>query len=322
MARPADRKVRQQELDQMLERLPSGDLRRVAPPRLDFDWRPVPFEEARRSKRGAVDDGTPASRIPRARTPHDFRWAVLAGVIAGGVALALAFRFVAAVPAQRADEVAAEWSAAIDAVTLLTDRAVAADAAADDVAALRDAVAILDGLADRDLPAGLPFLPSGPLDDLKPVRDELQALSDRASSAVGRLALAAAYGAARPSVLALPRLPTEAPVDLVDELGGRIDESIAATTAALAPITNDPTFTSVRADINETLFWLTEWRDRYLLAVRRADTEEATASAAEARERVGTVLAELDGVIATTSNAASEELEDLVAALQALAERL
>ena len=322
MARPADRNVRQQMLDQMLERLPSGDLRRIAPPRLDFDWRPVPFEEASRTKRPPSDDGTPASSIPRARSPRDFRWPVLAAVIAGGVGLALAFRFVSAVPAQRADEVSAEWSAAIEAVSTLSDRSLAADGTAEDVAALHDAVDILAGLADRDLPAGLPFLPSGPLDALKPVREELQALSDRAMSAVERLALATAYRTARPAVLALPRLPTEAPVDLVDELGLRIDETTADTTAALARITNDPSFTSVRADINETLFWISEWRDRYLLAVRRSDVDEATSLATEARDRVTGVLADLDRVIGEVDDEASAELEAVVAELRQLGKGL
>ena len=323
MARPVDRKQRQQVLDEMIERLPAGDLRRVTPPRLDFDWRPVPFEEAvRRSKRPPVDTGTPASTIPRARPRRDFRWAVLAGVVAGGVALALAFRFGAAMPAQRADEVRTEWLLAIDAVAAQSERALSEESAPDDLAALGDAVGILSDLAERELPTGLPFLPSGPLDDLKPVREELLSLSDRAAAATSRLRLATAYVAARPAVLALPRLPTAAPVELVDELGDRIDDSVEATTAALAPIANDPSFTSVRADINETLFWISEWRDRYLLAVRREDTAEAAALAAEARERAEAVLAELDGVITGVRGEAASELEMVVAALQALADGL
>lgn len=324
MARTTPRKANKRAIEAFLERVPGpgADLRSVTPRPVDFDWRPVPVEDVDRKRRDG-DAYTPRSRIPRTRPPRSFRWSVLVTVIATGVGLALAFRFISTVPAQRAEEVIAEYSAAVDVVTTEAEEVLASTepklAGVDDLDA---AVATMARLAGRDLPESLPLFPSGRLDELAPIRDQLDAAAEAAADATDRIRLATAYRIARPDVLALPRLPTSAPVELIDELAARIDEVGTATTAALAAIANDPAFTAVRADINETLFWLSTWKDPYLLAVRRGNTAEATLQEATARGRVEEVLADLDAVIASTRREAEAALEDVISQLEEVRMRL
>jgi hypothetical protein len=56
--------------------------------------------------------------------------------------------------------------------------------------------------------------------------------------------------------------------------------------------------------------------------VRRADNEEATSLADEARDRVSAVLADLDATITRVRSEAAQELEAVVEELEALRDGL
>lgn len=245
--------------------------------RLDFDWRPQPFTPGRRRQ-------------------APFRWPVLFITVAAGVALAVGFRVIATSGAGSGG--ADQLVVALDAVDIALgdyDAAPTEETLGD----LRTAVSVLSTLVATP--------PRGLGEDAA----RLASASAEGERAVERLLGAEEYRTAAESILAAPPLPTSVPEELLANIETRLLEMETETRIALDRVTPLADFNAYRSAVGEALLWLTDWRERYLLALSRADEAEAQARVAEFRVRIEEVASALADGIATAGGGSEDALETL-----------
>lgn len=290
----------------MLETTPATVAREIRPslpaepvPDLDFDWRPQPLDRAIGTRRS-------------------FRWSILmAAAVLSGLAL-VAVQVLVTVPQQRADARRIEYRAALDAyepaLTAYAAAAAPSDPAA--LAAFSDATNAFAAVARAGLPTVIPLLPVGPIEELRPARSEMLAMVDTAETILADLAAAAAYRRAAAEILALPFLPTEAPVELIDPAARAIADMESATEMAVAALDDDPLFTAYRQRVGEAVDALPDWANRYLLALHQGDVEATTTLVVEFRARSALATAELEAAVGDVDRAAAALIPDLQTGLE------
>ena len=251
-------------------------------PDIDFDWRPHPLDRTVMARR-------------------TYRWPIVVGAVLAGAGLLLAARYAVIVPADRATIRQAEYTTATDGFAAALERLATAPTVADPALAAEFAAATagLRSVAESPLPWSVPLIPLGP--HLPPVRAKLLEVSDAAADLSAVIAQAAAYRDAGDHILAIPLLPYSAPPELIDPAARALADMQAQSEAALASLDDDPNFAGYRTLVTEAMAALPQWIDRYLLALRRGDSQTATnlvtqlgESRADAESELGAVLAAVD----------------------------
>lgn len=302
---PRERNANKKTILNMLETTPASvaQLRGPSQPNeplsdLDFDWRPRPLDRA-------------------VGTRRSFRWSILiAAAVLGGLAL-VAVQLLITVPQKKADARRVEYHSALDAY----EPAVAAFATAptpsdpEALTAFADATAEFSGIVRANLPTVIPLLPIGPIEELRPARSEMLAVADAAETLLTGLGAASTYRDAAASILALPFLPTSAPIELIDPAARAIADMQTDTERAYANLDDDPAFTAYRERVAEAIDALPDWAERYLLSLRRGEVETTTVLVAEFQARAALATAELEAAVADVDAAA-------VAAIPAIQTRL
>jgi len=265
---------------------------------LDFDWRPQPLERVVASGRS-------------------FRWPIIGAAIVLAAVAIITVRGLGTISDSQADERLAAYnvevttfSAALDALEetlpdIEVQSALAFSVATDD---LRLA-------ATEDLPGLPPFVPQGSLGDVVAVQDLLLAIVDVAITVSADLDIAATYKTASERLFAVPPLPFSAPEELLEPAGAAIADMQTETLAALAGLDPDERFEMYVGRIEDALNAVPDWADRYLLALRRNDTEAAEALIVEITARLQLIEAELDVALDDVSDAVSGRMEELRTAL-------
>ncbi|MCH7585607.1 MAG: hypothetical protein IH941_10730 [Acidobacteria bacterium] len=265
---------------------------------LDFDWRPQPLERLVTSNRS-------------------FRWPIIgAAVVLAAVAI-IAVRGLGTISDTQADERLTAYNAEVSAFSAALDALEATLPDIDVQSALAFSVATDDLrlAAAEDLPGLPPFVPQGSLGDVADVQDLLLAIVDVSTTVSADLNLAASYKAASEQLFAVPPLPFSAPEELIEPAGAAIADMQTATLAALAGLEPDARFEMYVGRIEEALDAVPDWADRYLLALRRNNTETAEALIVEITARRQLIEAELGVALDEVSDAVSGRMEELRTAL-------
>ena len=282
----SDREAHRRTILSMLETTPAtvgrppGHSEAAEPiPDIDFDWRPHPLE-----------------RVVAAR--RTYRWPIVVGAVLAGVALLAGARYGLAVPAQQATVRQDEYRVGIDDFAAALDRLDGAPTVADPAAAADFAAATqtLRALAETPLPWALPLVPLGP--DLAPVRAKLLEVTDGAVALSATASHAARYRDAADHILSLPPLPFSAGPELIDPAAKALANMQAVSTTARAALDDDPAYEPYRTRVTAALAALPDWIDRYLLALRRGNTQLATELVAELERQRALAEADLAAVFA------------------------
>lgn len=232
---------------------------------------------------------------PALRSKRSFRWPVV-------VALVLAIAVVAAaaiiLPA-RVDDQALEvrqtyFDAAFGVRDFLPEAQVALDAITNpssdnsQVAGAVPAIAELDTRAfaletatSEPLPSTLPPVPSGPIDELVPLKDTGAILGAAASDLTRRLGNSYVYRTSIPLLLDTGSLPIAATTAEINAISVRLASSLATDAAIVADLPDDPAFAEVKAAANTAVSEGADWQDAYLGALAGEDTDAAAALVAE-----------------------------------------
>jgi hypothetical protein len=249
-------------------------------PDLDFDWRPTPLGKVVESKR-------------------EYRWPIVVGAVLVGLAVLFVARFVILLPADEAEARLAEYAAAVDDFSVAIDAMEAAATLTDPAAAgqfLEAADALL--LVARPGPPGfLPFMPAGPVADVRSVRHRLLLLADKADSIAARLARAAQYRKASEDILEIPLLPSSAPPELIDPAARALATMQTESTAAAERLDDSDEYATYRASVDRALSTVPGLIDRYLLALRRGEAATAVTLIADLQALRAETLAEVEQVL-------------------------
>lgn len=276
------------------------------PPDLTEDLEPVGDDLfADTSPSEAVDaedtfDDTELS--PALRSRRSFRWPVVVGLV---LAIALVAAAAIILPA-RVEDQALEvrqtyYDAAFGVRDYLPSAQVALDATTNpssdsgQVAGAVPMIAELDTRAfaletatAQPLPATLPLVPSGPIDELEPLKDTGAILGAASSDLTRRLGNAYVYRTSIPLLLETGSLPIAATTQEINDISVRLASSLAADAGIVADLPDDPSFDGVKAAAGAAVTRAADWQDAYLKALIGEDTDTAAALVAEMTEmRIG-----------------------------------
>jgi hypothetical protein len=265
---------------------------------LDFDWRPRPLERLVTSGRS-------------------FRWPIIGAAIVLAAVAIIAVRGLGTISDSQADERLAAYNTEVGAFSAALDALEATLPGIEVESALAFSVATDDLrlAATEDLPGLPPFVPQGSLGDVAAVQDLLLAIVDVATTVSADLNIAATYKTASERLFAVPPLPFSAPEELFEPAGAAIAGMQTETLAALAGLDPDDRFEMYVGRIEEALDAVPDWADRYLLALRRNDTETAEALIVEITARSQLIEAELDVALDEVAETVSGRMDELRTAL-------
>lgn len=263
-------------------------------PDLDFDWQPRPLGKIVVSKR-------------------EYRWPIVIGAVLIGAAVLFVARFFVLLPADEAEARLAAYSTAVDEFAAAIDAMEAAATLTDPVAASQflEAADELREVAEPGPPGILPFIPAGPVADVKAARQRLLILADASDDFAERLDRAADYRAASEEILDIPLLPYTAPPELIDPAAEALAEMQLASELAAGRLDDDEEYAAYRAAVDEALEELSGLIDRYLLALRRATEGEAVAAVAELQALRDRTLSEVEVVLERVETDAEALIVDL-----------
>ncbi|MGI9528434.1 MAG: hypothetical protein ACR2NG_01885 [Acidimicrobiia bacterium] len=262
------------------EHEPLGDLLVDAPPLDDDD----------------TFDDTDLS--PALRSKRNFRWPVVVGLL---VAIALVVAAAIVLPA-RVEDQALEvrqtyYDSAFDVRDYLPSAQVALDSitnpSSDDsqVASAVPMIAELDTRAfaletatSEPLPSTLPLVPSGPIDELEPLKDTGAILGAASSDLSRRLGNAYVYRTSIPLLLNTGSLPIAATTNEINDISVTLASSLATDAGIVADLPDDPAFAEVKTTASATLVRAAEWQDEYLDALTSEDADAAAALVGEMTE--------------------------------------
>jgi hypothetical protein len=160
-----------------------------------------------------------------------------------------------------------------------------------------EAAAELLEVARPGPPGFLPFMPAGPVADVRSVRHRLLILADGADSIATRLARAAEYREASQEILSIPLLPSSAPPELIDPAARALAAMQTDSTAAVGRLDDSDEYAAYRESVQEALSTVTEWIDRYLLALRRGEATTAATLISELQATRAATLVEVEAVL-------------------------
>ena len=301
-----ERQAHRRTILSMLETTPATVARPLAPgqaaepiPDLDFDWRPHPLDRTVTSHR-------------------TYRWSIVVGAVVIGVGILVGARLLLAMPAHKASVRHDEYVAVTAAFAAALDRLDGAATVTDPLAAadFAEASESLRTTAEEPLPWVLPLVPLGP--DLPPVRSKMLEVSDTAATLSDEITQAAAYRQASDEIFALPLLPTEVPAELIDPAARALADMQAASEAAVAGLDTDPAYENYRSRVADALAALPDWINRYLIALRRADTATATTLLVDAQAQRTLIQSELDTVFSRVDADADAAIAMLRAGVEAV----
>jgi hypothetical protein len=286
----------------MLETTPATVARPGAPgtleellPDLDFDWQPRPLGAAVISRR-------------------QYRWPIVIGALLIGGAVLFVARFLVLLPADQAEERLARYAVAVDEFAAAIDAMESAATLTDPVAAgqFLEAADALREVARPRPPGILPFIPAGPVTDVRSARHRLIVLADAADSIAERLATAARYRAASQEILDIPLLPFSAPPELIDPAARALADMQATSEAAADGLDDeDEEYAAYRESVDTALATLTAWIDRYLLALRRGSEPTAATLVAQLHDTRDGTLAAVEGVLDEVETEAAALITEL-----------
>ena len=286
----------------MLETTPATAARPGVPgaleellPDLDFDWQPRPLGAAVASRR-------------------QYRWPIVIGALLVGVTVLLVARFFVLLPADEAEERLAGYALAVDDFASAIDAMESAANLTDPVAAgqFLEAADALREVARPGPPGILPFIPAGPVADVRSARHRLIVLANAADSIAERLATAARYRAASQEILDIPLLPFTAPLELIDPAAKALAEMQATSEAAATDLDDeDEEYAAYRESVDAALATLPAWIDRYLLALRRDNGPTAITLVAQLHATRDGTLAAVEGVLGEVETEAAALITEL-----------
>ncbi|HSJ70282.1 MAG TPA: hypothetical protein VLA29_01400 [Acidimicrobiia bacterium] len=131
----------------------------------------------------------------------------------------------------------------------------------------------LQAATAEPLPTILPLVPSGPIDDLAPLRFTGSVLGASGSDLAGRLGDAYVYRTTIPLLLQTGPLPLSATTQELNEVSVRLAGSLAENAGAVADLPEDPTLDAVALLARESVARYADWQDEYLGALASGDTE-------------------------------------------------
>ena len=265
---------------------------------IDFDWRPRPLEKVVSGDRS-------------------FRWPIIGAALVLGALAIIAVRGLGTISDTQADERLADYRTELG---RFSDAVVDLEAALPNIdidAALAFSLATdqLLSVASEDLPGLPPFVPQGSLGDVAAAQDHLLAMVDVATAISADLDTASTYLAAAEALFSVPPLPFEAPDELIEPASQAIADMQTETLRTLAGLEPNTTFGDYLDRLDEALGSIPDWSDRYLLALRRGDTEAANALIAEITARRQLLDAELEVALTSVSRTVSELIEDIRTAI-------
>ncbi|MEE9206683.1 MAG: hypothetical protein V3U50_06880 [Acidimicrobiia bacterium] len=265
---------------------------------LDFDWRPQPLERVVASGRS-------------------FRWPIIGAAIVLAAVAIIAVRGLGTISDSQADERLAAYNAEVTTFSVALDalEETLPDIEVQSALAFSVATDDLRLAATEDLPGLPPFVPQGSLGDVAAVQDLLLAIVDVATTVSADLDIAATYKTASERLFVVPPLPFSAPEELLEPAGAAIADMQTETLAALAGLDPDERFEMYVGRIEDALDVVPDWADRYLLALRRNDTEAAGALIVEITARRQLIEAELSVALDDVSDTVSGRMEELRTAL-------
>ena len=269
------------------------------PTDIDFDWRPQPLMRGFQIQR-------------------TWRWSIIvAAVVLGALAL-VGVQLLVTVPEEKADERRVEYAQALDEYEEALEALAVAPTPSDpeSLTAFTSATAQFGAVVRADLPGVVPFLPVGPIEELRPARSEMLALLDQAEKLVDDLGAASTYRDATTRILALPLLPTTAPTELIDAAAGALADMQANGESGYSRLDDDPTFAAYRDRVKEGMDALSDWTDRYLLALRRGEAEVTAALIVEMQARASLANAEIEKAVSELDAAAVDTIAEMQAALE------
>ncbi len=265
---------------------------------LDFDWRPQPLARVVASGRS-------------------FRWPIIGAAIVLAAVAIIAVRGLGTISDSQADERLAAYNAEVTTFSVALDalEETLPDIEVQSALAFSVATDDLRLAATEDLPGLPPFVPQGSLGDVAAVQDLLLAIVDVATTVSADLDIAATYKTASERLFVVPPLPFSAPEELLEPAGAAIANMQTETLAALAGLDPDERFEMYVGRIEDALDVVPDWADRYLLALRRNDTEAAGALIVEITARRQLIEAELSVALDDVSDTVSGRMEELRTAL-------
>ncbi len=265
---------------------------------LDFDWRPQPLERVVASGRS-------------------FRWPIIGAAIVLAAVAIIAVRGLGTISDSQADERLAAYNAEVTTFSVALDalEETLPDIEVQSALAFSVATDDLRLAATEDLPGLPPFVPQGSLGEVAAVQDLLLAIVDVATTVSADLDIAATYKTASERLFVVPPLPFSAPEELLEPAGAAIADMQTETLAALAGLDPDERFEMYVGRIEDALDVVPDWADRYLLALRRNDTEAAGALIVEITARRQLIEAELGVALDDVADTVSGWMEELRTAL-------
>lgn len=265
---------------------------------IDFDWRPLPLEKVVSGDRS-------------------FRWPIIgAATVLAAVAI-LAVRGLGTISDAQAEERLVAYQSELADFSEAVDELEAALPATDVDAALAFSLATDELLtaASEDLPGLPPFVPQGSLGDVAKAQEHLLAIVDVATTISADLDTAATFLAASETLFTVPPLPFEAPDELIEPASRAIADMQTRTLGTLAGLEPDTAFADYLSRLDEAIESIPDWSDRYLLALRRGDTESAEALIAEITARRQLLDAELEVALSSVSRGVSERIAEIRTAI-------
>jgi hypothetical protein len=125
------------------------------------------------------------------------------------------------------------------------------------------------------LPEAWPLVPTGPIDDLAPIRSELGLIATAADDVSTRLETTLEYRSSLASVANLPELPSTADTGRINALSVELASYLADTTTVANGLPIDPSFADHRELLRTWLGDLAELQVTYLDALRNGDEPAA-----------------------------------------------
>ena len=218
-----------------------------------------------------------------------FRWTVVLLLIGVGVAAAIGYQWYLGAAESEADEVRSAYATALAELGAATGMgeaamleltqpavdAVALDAQVGPFSAFTSAVTEFSRLVRADLPATPPLAPRDALEELEPLRSELRLVASRADGLAARIDKLLTYRRVLEEAFVLPRLPSEASGDQIDELSPALAQVISDSVGALNRLPTDPFLDAHRLQAEETLEFMRNWETDYLAALRTGNQSRA-----------------------------------------------
>jgi len=127
-------------------------------------------------------------------------------------------------------------------------------------------------------------VPSGPIDELEPLKDTGAILGAASSDLSRRLGNAYVYRTSIPLLLNTGSLPIAATTSEVNEISVTLASSLATDAGIVADLPDDTAFAEVKTAASATLARAAAWQDEYLDALTSEDADTAAALVGEMTE--------------------------------------